>query len=170
MTTYVALLEGGKREETVEVRGAGPGLYEVRLRGRVHRVDAWRHDHGSLSLIVDAASHGAMLDERGTKVQVRLHHAIVPLEILDERRLRMRRAAARLAADGRQLVATRLPGKVVRVLVKAGDEVRAGQGLAVVLAMGMENEMRSPKDGTVAEVRAREGEAVAGGAVLCAVE
>jgi len=170
VTTYVALLDGGKREEPVEVRGAGPGLYEVRLRGRVHRVDAWRHDHGSISLIVDAASHSAMLDERGTKVNVRLHHAVIPLEILDERRLRMRRAAVRFTAEGRQLVSSPLPGKVLRVLVKVGDEVRAGQALVVVLAMNMENEMRSPKDGKAVEVLAREGEAVAGGAKLCAVE
>lgn len=170
MRTYLALLDGGKREETVEVRGAGPGLYEVRLRGRVHRVDAWRHDHGSLSLLVDGASHAAGLDERGAKVNVRLHHAVFPIEILDERRLRMRRAAVRLAAEGRQAVATRLPGRIVRVLVKAGDEVRAGQALAVILALDVENELRSPKDGRVAEVLAREGESVAGGAVLCAVE
>jgi biotin carboxyl carrier protein len=170
VTTYVALLDGGKREETIEVRGVGPGLYEVRLRGRVHRVDAWRHDHGSLSLVVDAASHSAMLDERGAKVNVRLHHAVFPLEILDEHRLRMRRAAVRFTAEGRQLVTSPLPGKVLRVLVKAGDEVRAGQGLVVVLAMGMENELWSPKDGRVVEVLAREGEAVAGGAQLCAVE
>ena len=170
MTTYLALLDGGRREEPGEVRGAGPGLYQVRLRGRVHRVDAWRHDHGSISLVVDAASHSAMLDERGTKVNVRLHHAVFPLEILDERRLRMRRAAARLGGEGRQAVASPLPGKVVRVLVRVGDEVRAGQALAVVLALNMENEMRSPKDGKVVEVLAREGEAVAGGALLCAVE
>lgn len=167
---YVALLDGGKREEAVEVRRVAPGSYEVRLRGKVHLVDAFRHDHGTLSLLVDAQSHAAMLDWRDTKVNVRLRHAVIPLELLDERKLRMRRVAAKLTLEGRQDVEAPMPGRIARVLVKAGDAVRAGQALVVFEAMQMENELRSPKDGTVAEVLATEGQAVAARARLCTVE
>jgi biotin carboxyl carrier protein len=62
-----------------------------------------------------------------------------------------------------------MPGKVVRVLVKAGDSVEAGQGLLVVEAMKMQNEIRSPKSGTVERVPAIEGQAVNAGEVLCVV-
>jgi biotin carboxyl carrier protein len=171
MSTYVALLDGGKRQETLDVKRLGPGLFEVRLRGRAHVVDAFRHDHGTLSLIVDTASESAMLDWRsGTKVNVRLRHSSYALEILDERKLRMRRAAGRFAAEGRQSVTSPMPGKVVKVLVRAGDAVRQGQGLVIVEAMKMENELRSPKDGKVVEVLAAEGQAVEANAKLCTVE
>jgi biotin carboxyl carrier protein len=63
-----------------------------------------------------------------------------------------------------------MPGKVVKLLVKAGDEVKEGQGLVVVEAMKMENELRSPKTGRVAELPVVEGAAVEGQAVLVVVE
>lgn len=170
MTTYVALLDGGAREVAVDVSEQGPGTYEVRIGGEVHVVDAFKHDYGTLSLIVDTASWTAMLDPRGARVHVRVRDSTFPIEILDERRLRMRRAAGTFTAEGRQVVTSPMPGKVVKVLVKPGDEVKQGDGLVVVEAMKMENELKSPKDGTVVEVRVTEGQAVEGGAKLCAVE
>jgi biotin carboxyl carrier protein len=136
----------------------------------VHVVDAFRHDYGTLSLLVDTSSHSAMLDWRDTHVNVRLRHAIIPLELLDERKLRMRRAAGKFTMEGRQAVAAPMPGRVAKVLAKAGDEVRAGQAVVVFEAMKMENELKSPKDGKVVEVLAREGEAVDAGTRLFTVE
>ncbi len=170
MSAYVALLDGGKREETIEVRQTGPGRFEVKLRGAVHVVDAFKHDYGTLSLIVDTASYTAMLDQRAAHVRVRVKDSVYPIEILDEKKLRMRRAAARFTVEGRQTVTAPMPGRIVRVLVRAGDEVREGQGLVVVEAMKMENEMKSPKDGKVVEVLVSEGQAVEGNAKLCVVE
>jgi biotin carboxyl carrier protein len=171
MSTYVALLDGGEREETIEVAQQGPGLYQVKIGGELHLVDAFKHDYGTLSLIVDTASYTAMLDERGsTRVNVRVMDSVFPLEILDEKKLRMRRAASKLTVEGKQTLTSPMPGKVVKVLVQPGDEVKEGQGLVVVEAMKMENEMKAPKDGKVVEVHVKEGQAVEGNAKLCAVE
>ncbi len=170
MSTYVALLDGGKREEQVKVRQTGPGIYEVEVRGRVHVVDAFKHDNGTLSLIVDTSSYTAMLDQRGPVVNVRIEDSVFPMEILDEKRLRMRRVSGRFTAEGRQTVVSPMPGRVAKVLVKVGDEVKEGQGLVVVEAMKMENEMKSPKDGKVVELPVREGQAVEGNAKLCDIE
>jgi len=63
-----------------------------------------------------------------------------------------------------------MPGRVVKVLVRAGDPVRARQGLVVVEAMKMENELRSPKDGRVTRVLVDEGAAVEAGRPLVVVE
>ena len=63
-----------------------------------------------------------------------------------------------------------MPGKIVRVLVRAGEKVEAGQGLVVVEAMKMQNEIRSPKSGTVERVIASEGQAVNAGDVLVWVD
>ncbi len=170
MTTYVALLDGGKRTEKVEVRALGPGIYEVTVRGRTRRVDAFRHDYGTISLLVDTSSHSVQLDERGTEVRVHLRDSVFPVDILDERRLRMRSPARKAVVDGRRTLAARLPGKVAKILRKPGDDVAEGEGVIVIEALEMENAVRSPKSGKVVEVFVEEGQTVEGGARLATVE
>jgi len=170
VSTYVALLDGGAREQAIQVTRQGPGIYEVRIGDQVHLVDAFQHDYGTLSLIVDTQSTTAMLDQRGARVHVRVRGSVFPVEILDERRLRMRRAATRFTVRGKQTVTSPMPGRVAKVLVRLGDQVKEGQGLVVVEAMKMENEMRSPRDGKVVELHVQEGQAVEGNAKLCAIE
>jgi biotin carboxyl carrier protein len=63
-----------------------------------------------------------------------------------------------------------MPGKVIAVLVGEGDGVERGQGVVIIEAMKMENEVRSPVTGTVKEIRVRPGESVEGGTVLAIVE
>jgi len=169
-SAYVALLDGGKREESVRVTQEGPGLYVVELRGERHRVDAFRHDHGTMSLLVDQQSFSVQLDQREAGVRVWIRGDAYPLELLDERRLRIRRATGALTASGRQALVARLPGRVVKVRAKVGDAVRAGQALVVVEALEMENELASPRDGTLVELHVAEGQPVEAGATLAVVE
>ncbi|MBK6587173.1 MAG: hypothetical protein IPG22_02470 [Acidobacteria bacterium] len=63
-----------------------------------------------------------------------------------------------------------MPGKVVRVLVAQGDTVQKGDGVVVVEAMKMQNEMKSPKDGVIAAIKAAEGDTVGAGDVLVVIE
>ena len=170
MSAYVALLDGGKREENVEVRSLGPGVYQVRLGGETHRVDAFQHDYGTISLLVDTRSYSVTLDQRETELKVRLHDSVFTMEILDERRLRMRRAAGKFTVEGRQTLVSPMPGKVVKILKRPGDAVKEGEGVVVVEAMKMENDLKSPKDGKVVEVFVQEGQAVEGNAKLATVE
>jgi biotin carboxyl carrier protein len=72
-------------------------------------------------------------------------------------------------APGAISITAPMPGRVARVLVAVGDRVTARQGVVVVEAMKMENELRAPKDGTVKEVLARPGAAVESGAVLVVI-
>jgi len=72
--------------------------------------------------------------------------------------------------SGRQNVNAPMPGKVVRVLVSVGDSVDAGQGLVVVEAMKMQNEMKASRPGRVIEVRAGAGETVGAGDTLVVLE
>lgn len=170
MSNYVALLDGGKREESVEVKMLGPGVYQVTLAGRSHRVDAFQHDYGTISLIVDTDSYSVQLDRRENDVKVSLRGSVHSLEILDEKRLRMRRAAGKFTVEGKQTLTSPMPGKVVKILRKPGEAVKEGDGVVVVEAMKMENDVKSPKDGTVVEVFVREGQAVEGNAKLATVE
>jgi len=83
---------------------------------------------------------------------------------------RLSRAGGGPSAPGRAEIRSVMPGKVRAILVKQGDEVKAGQGLVVIEAMKMENEIPSPKDGRVVEIGVKPGDAVEAGALLCAVE
>ncbi|HUK65788.1 MAG TPA: biotin/lipoyl-containing protein [Anaeromyxobacteraceae bacterium] len=170
MSTYVALLDGGRREEAIQIRLKGPGLYEVEVGGKVHEVDAFRHDYGTISLIVDHDSYSVQIDQGGTEAKVHIRGSTYPLEILDERRLRMRRAAGKFTVEGKQTLAAPMPGKVVKILAKLGEDLKEGQGVVVIEAMKMENEMKSPKDGKLVELHVVEGQAVEGGTKLAAVE
>ena len=90
-------------------------------------------------------------------------------EVQDPRSWRGRKHGPQ-EAKGRQELLSPMPGKVIRVLVQAGEEVQAGQGVIVVEAMKMQNEIRSPKKGKVERVLAKEGQNVNAGEILAWVE
>jgi biotin carboxyl carrier protein len=100
------------------------------------------------------------------QVQTPTHELLV--ELLDPRAWRGRHLPAQ--AEGRQQIVAPMPGKVLRLLVKEGDLVEAGQGLLVVEAMKMQNEIRSPKSGKVVRLHAKEGQPVNAGEILAWVD
>jgi biotin carboxyl carrier protein len=81
-----------------------------------------------------------------------------------------RRGGEGAAGKGPQRITAPMPGKVVKVLVKIGDTVASKQGVVVVEAMKMENELKAARAGTVKEVKAVEGTSVEAGSVLVIVE
>ena len=167
----------GGQERLLEVTPHG-GLFRVSIfpdsEGkqvpRVLEVDAsWLHGT-AVSLLTAGRSYDCDLAPGPEgKLDVRVGQVLVPLELLDERKLRLRRATGKFSLDGPQRIDAPMPGKVTRVLVKVGDAVTEGQGLVVVEAMKMENELKSPKAGTVVELFAVEGAAVENGAKLVVV-
>ncbi len=134
----------GRRASVLEVE---PGIYSVLLGNR------------SFEARVERSAEGLAVHIRGRRFV---------LEVSDPRRLG--RAAGGPLWEGRQKVTSPMPGKVVRVLVAQGDAIQAGQGLLVVEAMKMQNEMKAPKAGRVAALSAREGATVAAGEVLAIIE
>jgi biotin carboxyl carrier protein len=164
---YHAIVRGEGRKVEVTQREGG---YRVVIDGRELFVDAVHLQGAAVSLI--AGSRSARIDiepGRDGVLNVLVGDTVHRLEVLDERRLRMRNAGGKFTAEGPQRIDAPMPGKVVRVLVKVGDEVTEGQGLVVVEAMKMENELKSPKAGKVTELAAVEGAAVESGAKLVVV-
>lgn len=100
-------------------------------------------------------------------VTIRGRH--LDVEIVDPKRLRSA-GDNHDHMDGRAEIKTAMPGKVVRILVESGAEVAKGDGIIVVEAMKMQNELKSPKDGFVKEIRAAEGETVNAGDILVVIE
>jgi|SRR5580704_7949621 biotin carboxyl carrier protein len=144
--------------------------WQISLDGVALDADAVEISPNVFSVLLNGESYEVRLatasDGRLT-LQTR-HHEFVA-EVVDPRAWRGRRHGA-VEAKGRQRIVAPMPGKVVRLLVKAGDKVEAGQGLLVVEAMKMQNEVRSPKTGTVERLLAKVGEPVNAGEVLAWID
>ena len=91
------------------------------------------------------------------------------INLTDPKRLRGAKSGAE-HADGAVEIKTAMPGKLVRILTEIGAEIKQGEGVLIVEAMKMQNEMKSPKDGIVREIRFAEGATVNAGDVLAIIE
>ena len=120
------------------------------------------------SVLIGGRSYEAVVEQTGGSVLVSLlgHRYTVDLE---DPRHRLRRGGG-LSWEGRFDVAAPMPGKIVRVLVAPEQNVEEGQGLVVVEAMKMQNEMRAPKKGRVVALLVRQGDTVGAGDVLATIE
>jgi len=132
-----------QEEKTADIRQVEPGVYSVVTGGRSYQA---RVEDGVVSIA-------------GRSFRV---------EVLDPRR--WSRDRNHQVAEGRQNITASMPGKVVRVLVAQGDQVEAGQGLIVVEAMKMQNEMKAAKAGRVATLAAVAGATVNAGEILATIE
>jgi len=164
---YEVLLAGKTR--IVEL-ARQDGAWKVSLDGNIIDVNAVEVAPNTFSILLNGESHQIRIAPRPDgSLTVHTGLAEYHAEVIDPRSWRGRRHGA-LEAEGRQQIAAPMPGKVVRLLVKAGDAVEAGQGLLVVEAMKMQNEIRSPKSGKIEKLFATEGQAVNAGEVLLWVE
>ena len=173
---------GGTRRQVVVTR-SGDG-FAVSVDGRTRQVDAARIDAHTLSLLVDTgdglkalpynrsvASKEVSCTPDPITGQLTVHVGSTPIAVtLNGRRRWGRKDEGAASGSGPQRLIAPMPGKVVRVLVKAGDPVTARQAIVVVEAMKMENELRAGRDGTVAEVHVREGMSVDAGALLLVIQ
>ena len=161
-----------KKGETLRIglRETGEGQYEVTLGEETVHVDAVRSGPTIYSIIEDGQQFEAMVDERGAHgFEVLVGGRLFHLESLDER-TKLLASSALAVTSGPQTVEAEMPGKVVRVNLAPGDAVGEGQGVVVVEAMKMENEIPSPIDGVVKRVAVSAGQTVEAGAVLFVVE
>jgi biotin carboxyl carrier protein len=157
------------KTRTVELQ-RNSDRWQISLDGAALDADAIEISPNVFSVLLNGESYEvriAIASDSKLTLQTR-HHEFVA-EVVDPRAWRGRHHGA-VEAQGRQEIVAPMPGKVVRVLVKAGDKVEAGQGLLVVEAMKMQNEVRSPKTGTVERLLAREGHAVNAGEVLAWID
>jgi biotin carboxyl carrier protein len=142
------------------------GVYVVEIGDKRHRVDVHKLEGDFYSILTDGRSYEVSVEPRGETYYVR-HGAEELLVALSDPSRRAREGQVKQGPDE---VVTQMPGKVVRLLVDEGDEVEAGQGLIVVEAMKMENEIAAGKPGKVVSVRVEPGQTVEGGAVLAVIE
>jgi biotin carboxyl carrier protein len=136
----------GKRSYDLELANPEPGVYLLLLGDQVHEARVWSEDTNSLRVTVGGRVFAASIIDR------------------------KHRRTAEQRLEGPQQITAPMPGKVVRVLLRPGDAVAAGQGVIVVEAMKMQNEIKSTKAGRIREIRVAEGESVNNKQVLAVVE
>jgi len=174
---YVALIHGPNAKEPpaereVEITELAAGRYQLLIDGRRFEVDAEQLGESTLSLICDDEAYDVEFEQaKKGRENALIRGYALSMEVHDLRKMNLLRAqASGTGPKGPVEITSPMPGKVVAVLVKEGQQVEEDQGVVVVEAMKMENELKSPKAGKVTSVTAKEGAAVEGGAILCVIE
>ena len=122
------------------------------------------------SLLVDDASYDVHVDEEADEEELSLHlfGRVLRARASDARRRRVVKEVA--GPEGLVRITAPMPGRVVKVLAPEGTEVKRGDGIIVLEAMKMENELKAPRDGVVTQVMVQEGQGVEGGSLLATIE
>jgi biotin carboxyl carrier protein len=155
--------EGG-RELEVEVVRHGAG-YRVRLGDRWLEADFVKVGPSVHSLRLDDGRQFSLVHHRdGNQHEISVGGSLIAVEVVDPLAAKRRGASDELAGSG--VIKALMPGRVVRVLVEKGAEVRKGAGLLILEAMKMENEIQAPADGTVDQLFVEAGQTVEVGAEL----
>jgi biotin carboxyl carrier protein len=147
-TRKVRVISGGI-ERVLDLRAEGPVRY------------TWVDDYRVVNAEVEA---------KATKLAVAVRGETFLAEVADARVVKIPVVGRGDRAAGPLIMRAPMPGRVVKLLARVGDEVKAGRGLLVVEAMKMENELRAPRDGRVHEIRVSEGAAVEAGQDLFVLE
>lgn len=144
-------------------------LAVIELPGRRLTVDFAEVEPGCYSLIIDGCSYDATVRAADGKYLVSVNGASVEVLVRDPKKLKTGSVQSDDNA-GPMPVTAPMPGKVVKLLVGQGQRVAEGQGVAVIEAMKMQNELKAPKSGTVERVQVGENQAVNAGDSLMIVK
>jgi len=145
------------------------GAAQLSFGGATREAQVSEPEPGMFTVIINDRVYRCALEESpGGAVEVVVNGKRIPVAARDKKHLRGQAGAA--AASGQVKLLAPMPGKVVRVLLNAGDEVAARQGVLVVEAMKMQNEVQSPKAGKIAEIKVSEGQTVNAGDVMAVIE
>ena len=140
--------------------------WDCRVDGRSVEIDVRSIAPGVLSILHDGKSY---LVRPGPNQTITVGEHSYEVSIADPRSWRSRQLTSGSTAGPQRLKAS-MPGKVVRILTTQGAHVKAGQGIVVIEAMKMQNELRSPRDGKISSILVQEGKAVNAGEVVAVVE
>jgi len=160
-------VEIGSRQLSIELEQKNSSVH-ARIGSRNYKLEVFRPEAGVFTFLDGGRVYEARVFEaEQDALRVEIKGREFAVKIIDRKH---RRAAAEHSIEGRQNLVAPMPGKIVRVLLAVGDEVKSGQGVVVVEAMKMQNEIKSPKSGHVVEIRVAEGATVNANQVLAVVE
>ena len=162
------MIDGVARRAVLH-RDPATGALVAQLEERTLPVDAYEIAPGILSMLIAGRAYRCVLVNGGEERAVALRGAVHRVAVVDPRSLRAQRRAAG-ASSGAVQVKASMPGRVARVLVSAGDEGEAQQGIGGIEAMTMQTERKALRAGRVTEIRVAAGDTVTSGQVLAVLE
>jgi biotin carboxyl carrier protein len=166
---YLATIDGAEQELDIEALPTA-GAFQIRIGEQEFEADLRQVGPSSFSIIVGTRAFDFEVVREGEEMVVSSRAGVTRLALEDAARRMMRSARKSKQVSGRVEMRAMMPGRVVSVLVQAGDQVEENQGVVVVEAMKMENELKSPKAGKVIEVKAVAGQTVEKGELLVVIE
>lgn len=162
--------DGAPQNFQVELTRDKDGKVSCRVNGEtIADIDARTNDRDILSLLLGTSSYEVRRDAAAATPRVVIGEESFAYEVRDPRSLGARRAKA-ASSDGPKKIKAPMPGKVVRIIAPEGTSVEAGQGVIVIEAMKMQNELKSPKSGVVKKIMAAEGATVNAGDALAEID
>jgi biotin carboxyl carrier protein len=164
------LVVSGGTEVSVEVELLREHIFRVVMSGKSHEVDVRRCTADTLSMLMDHRVSDfsyAFLDDR---LEIHSKDDDYRFEVLNERKMLARRTRRKRDEAGPETIKAVMPGKIVKVLVRPGDAVEAGNGLLIIEAMKMENEIKCLRPGRVRTVHVTPGQTVENGTLLVEIE
>lgn len=158
------------RELMTTIRQVDVDTYDIGLDGQLHRVHCRELLPNLYSLLLGEDAHEVRVSDMDSAncVDAHLYEEGFTIELIDPLKRLLGEAAGR-AGDGKVMIESIMPGKVLRILVAEGEAVEAGQPVGVLVAMKMENEIEAPRKGTVQTVHVREGDSVETGETLITI-
>ncbi len=155
-----------EKEFKCEVEKKG-NVYKIALNGKEIPVEIASTGKDSLTLIIDNKPYQIYLQQDN---QLTINAETYSYEVIDEKVAQILKAGPETAHKKEAVVTAPMPGLVIEVEVKEGDMVKKGQGLLIVEAMKMQNEMKAPRDGVVKKVMVQKGQTVNSRDTLIVIE
>lgn len=148
---YYVTIDGREEEIKVDLEEKEPFIYEVEVDGNKYNVDFAQINEAIYSIIIDGRSYAVEISEKGNNFEVIVDGDNYKVEVLDEMK-RFMKMRTSTAVEGRQVVEAQMPGYIWKRLKDVGDEVEEGETVMILVAMKMENEIKSPKKGVITEI------------------
>ena len=162
----------GDRTSNVELVRKDKNQMEIRVDGKLYKVDVVMVENGVYSILYNGKSYNIELIEKDSPKQYNVNtlNRSYDLEIIDaETRYLLSRNKGLMGEEG-STISSPMPGKVIKIPVKIGDEVKIGETVIIVSAMKMESEYKAGKDGKIKEILVSKGDTIEGHQPLITIE
>ena len=162
----------GERTANVELISKDGNKVQVSIDNKLYEVDIVMVENGVYSIILGNKSYNIELvrDESGKKYMVNTPYNYFPLEIIDMQAKYLKNRMKDDIDNTQDRIFSPMPGKIIKIMVKKGEEVTAGQTLIIVEAMKMQSEYKVKRDSKIKDILVKEGDTVEGNQTLIVLE
>ena len=165
---FATVNKNEEKEYTINISASGLNTFEIDIDEEKFLVDSVRINENIYSIIINGRSYAVDITEKGDNYEVMIDGDHFDIEVLDEvKRLIKHRTSS--AAVGIQTLEANMPGYIWKLMVDEGQEIKEGDPLMILVAMKMENEIKSLKDGVVGKIFVKLNDTVSTGDKLATI-